>query len=101
VSEGRWDELYVPEELEPGVYANAISVWHSAHEFTFDFMAAERPRLRDPEDPDSQVIRPMRVVARIRVPTTLMLDVLKAGSTEMALYEKQYGEILQRKEDVQ
>jgi hypothetical protein len=77
---GRAFEFDVPEELVPGVYANALGVWFTGHEFTFDFA------VREP-------LEAGRVVSRIRLPPTAILQVLRIISIEMTRYEETYGEI--------
>ena len=70
----------VPEELVAGAYANALGVWFTGHEFTFDFA------VREP-------LETGRVVSRIRLPPTAILEVLRIMSSEMSRYEETYGEI--------
>ena len=85
-------ELRVPPELEGGVFANFLGVWHTAHEFTLDF-AATLPA-EPTETPDGPIIRvPCRVTARIKVPPTLVFEILKALNTNMTGYEERFGEI--------
>src|SRR5205814_10340826 len=80
VSDERWDELYVPDDLEAGVYASAVTVWHTAHDFTLDFVVEVGPDERRG-----------RVVARVHVPTTLMLDLLQKASLGLTAYEEEHG----------
>lgn len=85
-------ELRVPPELEGGVFANFLGVWHTAHEFTLDF-AATLPA-EPTETPDGPALRvPCRVTARIKVPPTLVFEILKALNTNMTGYEERFGEI--------
>lgn len=85
-------ELRVPSELDGGVYANFLGVWHTAHEFTLDF-AATMPA-EPMETPDGPALRvPCRVTARIKVPPTLVFEILKALNTNMTGYEERFGEI--------
>lgn len=85
-------ELRVPPELEGGVYANFLGVWHTAHEFTLDF-AATLPA-EPVETPDGQLVKvPCRVTARIKVPPTLVFEVLRALNLNMTGYEERFGEI--------
>jgi hypothetical protein len=91
--EGESLRLVVPAELEAGAYANALVVWHTPYEFTLDFGARQRPQRVDEDDPDSPVVWPCRVVSRIRLPLTLMFDVLRALNASMTEYEAEWGEI--------
>lgn len=85
-------ELRVPPELEGGVFANFLGVWHTAHEFTLDF-AATLPA-EPMETPDGPAVRvPCRVTARIKVPPTLVFEILKALNLNMTGYEERFGEI--------
>ncbi|HEY6015820.1 MAG TPA: DUF3467 domain-containing protein [Gaiellaceae bacterium] len=80
-------EVDLPDELVPGVYANAAGVWHTPYEFTVDFLSL---LLRDPEAPD---VVPCRVVARIKLPPTVIFDLIRALNANMTVYEARFGEI--------
>jgi hypothetical protein len=86
-------EIQVPPELEGGVYANFLSTWSTAYEFTLDFAVTSPLRVEDPEDPDSPVRVPCRVVARVKIPPTLAFDVLRAINENMTEYERVFGPI--------
>jgi hypothetical protein len=86
-------QLNVPPELEGGSYANLLSVWHTAHEFTLDFSATQPAQPVNPDDPASGVLIPCRVVARIRIAPTLVFDVIRALNENMTRYEDKYGSI--------
>ena len=84
-------QLDVPPELEGGTYANVLNVWHTAYEFTLDFGVMQQ--VGEPEDPDAAVQVPVRVVSRVRIPVTLLFEVLKALNTNMTGYESTFGSI--------
>lgn len=88
-------ELQIPPELEGGVYANFLSIWHSPHEFTFDFAVTQPPVTagEDPNDPASPVTVPCRVVARLKIPPALVFDIMRALNQNMTGYEQSFGEI--------
>ena len=88
--EGPQFQVYVPPELEGGVYANFVGVWHSPYEFTLDFCATQ-PAQQEGEE--AAVVVPCRVVSRIRIPVTLIFDVLRTLNENMGRYESAYGEI--------
>jgi hypothetical protein len=77
------DHWEIPYEHIAGSYANAFSLWHTAHEFTIDFGA----RTREPTT--------VQAVARIRFPRTLMFDLLTAINDDLTVYEDEWGEIVQ------
>jgi len=81
----------VPDEIEAGVYANVLNVWHSPHEFTLDFGVLQRAE-PDLDDPDVVVV-PWRLVARVRIATTVVFDFLRAVNENMTRYERTYGPI--------
>jgi uncharacterized protein DUF3467 len=74
-------------------YAHTVAVWHTAYDFTIDFAVTQLVQPSDPTDPDSQMIVPARVVARVRIPPTLVFDVIRAINERMTLYEEEWGEI--------
>jgi len=78
-------EINVPDALECGVYANAAGVWHTAHEFTLDFLT-----LRPNPTPGTV---PARVVSRVKIPPTVIFDLMRALNENMAQYEASFGPI--------
>lgn len=86
-------EVQVPPDLEGGIYANFLNVWHSPYEFTFDFAVTQPAISQNPEDPQSPVTVPCRVVARLKIPPALMFDIMRAINQNMTGYEQTFGEI--------
>ena len=84
-------KIDVPPELEGGTYANVLNVWHTAYEFTLDFGVMQQ--VDEPEDAEAPVQVPVRVVSRVRIPVTLLFEVLKALNTNMTGYESTFGSI--------
>jgi hypothetical protein len=81
-------QVQVPPELEPGVYANFLGVWHSPYEFTLDFAVTQPP------EPGEDVLTvPCRVVARIKMPVSVIFDVIRTLNDNMTKYEQTFGEI--------
>ena len=39
-------ETHAEPAQEAGCYANALAIWHTGHEFTFDFLVSSEPRSR-------------------------------------------------------
>jgi hypothetical protein len=81
-------EIQVPAELEGGTYANFLSVWHSAFEFTLDF-AVTQPPVQD----ENGFTVPCRVVARMKIPPTLVFNVIRTLNENMTRYEQVFGPI--------
>ncbi len=84
-------KIDVPPELEGGTYANVLNVWHTAYEFTLDFGVMQQ--VGETEDLDAALQVPVRVVSRVRIPVTLLFEVLKALNTNMTGYESTFGPI--------
>jgi hypothetical protein len=84
-------KIDVPPKLEGGTYANVLNVWHTAYEFTLDFGVMQQ--VGEPEDADAALQVPVRVVSRVRIPVTLLFQVLKALNTNMTGYESTFGPI--------
>jgi hypothetical protein len=83
----------IAPEDQGGVYANFLAVWHTAHEFTLDFCGLQPPQPLDPEDETSPLVVPSRVVARVRIPVSVVFDVLRALNQNMTRYEDVFGPI--------
>jgi hypothetical protein len=77
-------QINIPDAVAPGVYSNMILVWHTPYEFTLDFAAIE------PSDTNRV---PCRVVTRVRIPPTVIFDLMRALNENMAKYEASFGEI--------
>lgn len=83
-----------PPELGPGVYANALGVSSSVHEFTLHF-ASSLPVQQETDESGDVValIQPHRVVGRFKVPPTLVVEMLRVISFGLDDYEARFGEI--------
>lgn len=83
-SNGQEIAVNVPEEEAIGHYANFVGVWHTPHEFAIDFCVVQ-PFL--PEGPAA------KVVSRVRIPPTIVFDLLRTLNQNLTDYEKSFGEI--------
>lgn len=86
-------DLVVPPELEVGVYANLLAIWHTQDEFTLDFAVKQPPQIGQQQDGTEVVRVPARVVARVRVPPGQVFEIIKALNENMTHYERTFGEI--------
>ena len=87
-------ETHADPALEAGSYANALAIWHTGHEFTFDFLvSSEPPRQARTEDGEDVIQAPHRMVARIRVPPTAVFDIIRTINQNLTLYEQRFGQI--------
>jgi hypothetical protein len=78
---------------ELGTYANFLNAWSSPYEFTLDFCETQEPHPADPDDDSSPLVVRCRLAARIKLPVTLIFDVITQLNDTMTVYERQYGEI--------
>ena len=83
----------IAPEDQGGEYANFLAVWHSPHEFTLDFCGLQPGQPADPEDETSPFVLPCRVVSRVRIPVSVVFDVLRALNENMTRYEDTFGPI--------
>jgi hypothetical protein len=74
----------LPDELEAGVDANLLTIWHTSSEFTPDFLSL-------PIDFDTSDVA--RVVSRVKIPTIFMFELIRGLNANMTEYELKYGEI--------
>src|SRR5438874_7953110 len=77
-------QVSIPDNVAAGVYSNMALVWHTPYEFTLDFAAMEPT--------DSNRV-PCRVVSRVRIPPTVIFDLMRALNENMSKYEARFGEI--------
>ncbi len=81
--------LHVPPDLVAGTYANFAAVWHSPHEFTLDFGVSDM----ETTDPDGAPFLPVNVVARIKVPPSLIFEIARTIADNLDRYEQRFGPI--------
>ena len=75
------------EDVSPvGVFANFANVWHTPHDFTIDF--ATMPST-PPQQGDSHVEG--LIVARVKMPTSVIFSLARAISENVNSYESSYG----------
>ena len=89
-------ESHADPSLEAGVYANGLAIWHTPHEFTFDFLVSSQPPQQAQTDEGETVIHaPQRLVARVRVPPTAVFDIIRTINQNLTMYEQKFGQIRQ------
>jgi hypothetical protein len=86
-------KFQLPDEEKVGSYANILAVSHTPHEFTLDFAVTGQPWPTDPDDDESPIEVPCDVVARVKIPPTVIFEVLRALNENMTSYEIRHGEI--------
>lgn len=85
--------FYTPPEMEAGVYAETVAVWHTPYDFVIDFASIQLAQQQDPDDAESPWEVPARIVSRVRIPAGLVFDVIRTINARMEQYEAEWGEI--------
>jgi hypothetical protein len=87
-------ESHGDPSLEAGVYANGMAIWHTPHEFTFDFLVSSQPPQQvQTEDGETVIHAPQRLVARVRIPPTAVFDIIRTINQNLTMYEQKFGQI--------
>ena len=87
-------QIQIPPDLEVGTFADFMTVWHTAHDFTLDFAVMQQTQPpENPADRTSPFKVPCRVVARVKIPPTLVYDIMRALNENLTGYEGIFGEI--------
>jgi hypothetical protein len=82
----------ITPEVEGGVYANFVNLWHSKDEFTLDFGVTSRPPLPAEDDNGRFLHVSTRIVARVRVPPGQVFEIMKALETQLSMWETETGQ---------
>src|SRR5260370_33149366 len=87
-------ETHADPDLQAGSYANALAIWHTAHEVTFDFLVSSEPPQQARTSGGEDVIRaPHLLVARIRIPPTAVFAIIRTVNQNLTRYEQRFGHI--------
>jgi hypothetical protein len=86
-------DYYLPEDQEVGIYAETVAVWHTRDAFVLDFGALQMPVARQVDESLSAPELLARVASRVRVPATLVFELISTISGHLETYEAQWGEI--------
>jgi hypothetical protein len=79
-------------EVETGVYANFVSLWHQPDCFVLDFSVFTAPAqvVADP-DGTQHVELAARVVSRVRIPPAQVFELMKALNDQLSMWEAESG----------
>lgn len=81
--------LSATPEVEAGVYADFVGVWHQPHCFVLDFSVHTNPPKVIEIDGQQVVNVPARLVARVRVPPGQVFEIMKALEKQLSLWERE------------
>jgi hypothetical protein len=78
-------------EVEAGVYADFVSVWHQPHLFVLDFSVHTNPPQVIEVSGQKVVNVPARMVARVRIRPEQIFEIMKALNQQLSRWEKEQG----------
>jgi hypothetical protein len=78
----------IPPDDVTGCYSNIVAVWHTPYDFTLDFGVLGQPVERDDE-----LVVDTPVVARVKLPVSVIFSLAKAIAENVDNYEKAFGAI--------
>jgi hypothetical protein len=79
---GQQVNIQIQPETIGGVFSDSALIWHNEHGFTLDFTVQPAP-----DGPDRLI------VARVRVPPSVIFQIARAIAQNVDLYEQRYGKI--------
>ncbi|HLV57633.1 MAG TPA: DUF3467 domain-containing protein [Natronosporangium sp.] len=85
-------------EVEAGVYADFVSVWHQPHLFVLDFSVHTNPPQVVEVDGRKMVNVPARMVARVRIRPEQIFEIMKALNHQLSRWEREQGKAPGREE---
>jgi Protein of unknown function (DUF3467) len=87
-------EIEISPDVEPGVYADFASIWHTRNTFVLDFASLRQPPvLGEDEDSGQPVLRvPTRIVARVKIPSDQIFELMRALEQQLSAWERETGQ---------
>jgi hypothetical protein len=86
-------EIFCPDDLAAGVYANGLSSWFTRHDFTLDFLVNLPTQPGQDEFGNPTVRQPLRVVSRVKIPPAILFHLMQNLNQSLTQYEAQFGPI--------
>ena len=87
----RAHQIDLPPEHVVGVPADFASVWHTPESFVIDFLAARGPAQVGEHEGEPILLQDLVVSARIRMPPTHVIELMKALERQLSLWETETG----------
>ncbi|MGV9560919.1 DUF3467 domain-containing protein [Streptomyces sp. NPDC003480] len=87
-------QVEIPTEVETGVYADFVSIWHTPESFVLDFAGLRRsPELQaDPNTGAQKAVVPVKIVSRVRIPPAQVFELMKALEQQLSAWEVETGQ---------
>ncbi|HSN11975.1 MAG TPA: DUF3467 domain-containing protein [Propionibacteriaceae bacterium] len=87
----RTHQIELPAEHVVGVPADYASVWHTPESFVLDFLAARGPAQVGEHEGHPVVVQDLVVSARVRMPPTHVIELMKALERQLSIWETETG----------
>jgi hypothetical protein len=88
----RRHQIELPAEHAVGVPADFASVWHTSEAFVIDFLSARAPAQLVDEEGQPVVVQDLVVSARVRMPPTHVIELMKALERQLSQWETETGQ---------
>lgn len=89
----RASRIEIPEEQAVGVPADFASVWHTRESFVIDFLSVKGPdQVAEDDSGEQVVVRDLVVAARVRMPPTHVIELMKALEQQLSYWEAETGQ---------
>lgn len=86
-------EIEIAPDVEPGVHADFVTMWHTADTFVLDFAALRRPpELAEDEAGNRKVVLPTRIVSRVKLPPGQVFELMKILERQLSAWEIETGQ---------
>ena len=89
----RAHQIELPPEHVVGVPADFASVWHTPESFVIDFLAARGPAQVGEHEGEPIVVQDLVVSARVRMPPTHVIELMKALERQLSTWETETGRL--------
>ncbi len=86
-------EIFCPDEVAGGVYANGLSSWFTRHDFTLDFLVNLPTQAGQDEFGNPAIRQPLRVVSRVKISPAILFHLMQNLNQSLTQYEAQFGPI--------
>lgn len=84
-------EMSTTPELEMGVPADFVGVWHQPDVFVIDFAVHTRPPQPAEVDGRPVVSVQARMTARVRIPPAQVFEIMRALEQQLSAWERETG----------
>ncbi len=87
----RAHSIELPTEHVVGVPADYASVWHTPESVVIDFLSSRKPAQVGERDGEQVLLHDLVVSARVRMPPTHVIELLKALERQLSMWETETG----------